>query len=149
PTEAVPGDSGPDLPTAARPRIRAEALARAAAYADRKESSALIVLHRGEVVAEHYWRGHGPDARTCSMSMAKTLVGLLVGAAIADGAIGGVDEPACKHLTEWARDGRAGITVRHLLQMASGLKEEEGYDDPDSAVVQMWLGPNSLSVVAA
>jgi CubicO group peptidase (beta-lactamase class C family) len=149
PTDPVPGGPGPDLPVSAKPQISANAVARAAAYAERKESSALLVLHRGEVVAEHYWRGHGRDARTCSMSMAKTLVGLLVGAAIADGTIAGVDEPASTYLTEWAGDGRAGITVRHLLQMASGLEDAEHYDDPFSAVGRMWLGPDSLPVVAA
>ncbi|HEY1375226.1 MAG TPA: serine hydrolase [Gemmataceae bacterium] len=147
PTESVPGGPGPDLPVAARPQIPADVLARVAAYAEKKESSALIILHRGEVVAEHYWRGHHRAARTCSMSMAKTLAGLLVGAAIADGAIAGVDEPACKHLTEWAGDGRAGVTVRHLLQMTSGLEGAGDADDPDSAVVPMWLGTDSLAIV--
>lgn len=149
PTDPVPGAAGPELPVAAHPQIRPDALAGAAAYAEKKESSALLILHRGEVVAEHYWRGHDASARTCSMSMAKTLVGLLVGTAIADGAIGGVDEPACKYLSEWAGDGRSAITLRQLLQMTSGLADAEHYDDPFSPVGQMWLGPDSLSVVAA
>jgi len=136
------------LPVVAHPGIRADALARAADYAERKNSSALLVVHDGEVVAEHYWRGHDAGSVTNSMSMAKTVVGLLVGIAIDEGKIASVDEPAAKYLTEWAGDGRRRITVRHLLQMASGLADAEHDDDPFSPVGRMYLGSDALAAVA-
>jgi CubicO group peptidase (beta-lactamase class C family) len=148
PREAVPGGPGEPLPVVAHPGIRADALARAADYAERKNSSALLVVHDGEVVAEHYWRGHDAGSVTNSMSMAKTVVGLLVGIAIDEGKIASVDEPAAKYLTEWAGDGRRRITVRHLLQMASGLADAEHDDDPFSPVGRMYLGSDALAAVA-
>jgi CubicO group peptidase (beta-lactamase class C family) len=148
PREVVKGDFTADLPTAAKPGVSADALAAAARYAEAKNSSALVVLHRGEVVAEHYWRGHRKDAVTNSMSMAKTVVGLLVGVAIAEGHIKSVDEPAATYLTEWAGDGRSRITIRHLLRMCSGLANAEHYDDPSSDIGYMYLGTDSLYVVA-
>jgi CubicO group peptidase (beta-lactamase class C family) len=147
PREAVRGDPGEPLPVAARPRVRAEALAKAAGYAERKNSSALLVVHDGEVVAEHYWRGRDADSVTNSMSMAKTVVGLLVGIAIEEGHIASVDEPASKYLTEWAGDGRGRITIRQLLHMASGLADAEHDDDPFSAIGRMYLGSDAASVV--
>src|SRR5438874_12478085 len=54
PTDPVPGSAGPDLPIAVRPQINADVLGRVAAYAEQKKSSAFLVLHRGELVAEHY-----------------------------------------------------------------------------------------------
>jgi CubicO group peptidase (beta-lactamase class C family) len=148
PREAVRGAPGDELPVAPAPDIRADALAGAAEYAERKNSSALLVVHHGAIVAEHYWRDQTPDSLTNSMSMAKTVVGLLVGIAIAEGQIGSVDEPACKYLPEWAGDGRRRITVRHLLQMASGLADAEHNDDPLSPIGTMYLGTDSLAVVA-
>ena len=148
PREAVRGAPGEDLPVAPAPDIQADALDRAAAYAERKNSSALLVVHRGAIVAEHYWRDQAPDSLTNSMSMAKTVVGLLVGIAVAEGRIGSVDEPACQYLPEWAGDGRRRITVRHLLQMASGLAGAEHHDDPFSPIGTMYLGTDSLAVVA-
>ena len=115
-------------------------MTRAAAYAERKNSSALLVVHHGEIVAEHYWRGQTPDSLTNSMSMAKTVVALLVGVALAEGKIGSVEEPAAKYLPEWAGDGRRRISLRQLLEMASGLADAEHGDDPCSPVGRMYLG---------
>jgi CubicO group peptidase (beta-lactamase class C family) len=148
PREAVRGSPGDELPAASGSQIRPDALARAAEYAERKNSSALLVVHHGELVAEHYWRGQTPDSLTNSMSMAKTVVALLVGVALAEGKIESVDEPAAKYLTEWSGDGRRRITIRHLLEMASGLADAEHDDDPFSAIGTMYLGTDSLAVVA-
>jgi CubicO group peptidase (beta-lactamase class C family) len=148
PREPVRGSPGEALPTAATPQVLADALAKAAEYAERKNSSALLVVHHGEVVAEHYWRGQTPDALTNSMSMAKTVVALLVGVALAEGKIGSIDEPASKYLPEWAGDGRHRITLRQLLEMASGLADAEHNDDPFSPVGRMYLGSDSRAVVA-
>ncbi len=148
PREAVPGNLTAELPTAAKSEISADALAAAARYAEAKNSSALLVVHRGEIVAEHYWHGRDRHSVTNSMSMAKTIVGLLVGVAIAEGRIKSVDEPAATYLTEWAGDGRSRITIRHLLRMTSGLANAEHYDDPTSDIGYMYLGTDSLYVVA-
>ncbi len=149
PREAVPGGPGEPLRVATNPRIKADALAKAADYAERKNSSALLVVHGGEIVAEHYWRGRSATSVTNSMSMAKTVVGLLVGIAIDEGHIASVDEPAATYLTEWAGDGRRRITIRQLLQMASGLGDAEHDDDPFSPIGRMYLGSDAFSVVGA
>ena len=149
PREPVRGTAGAEeLPSSVKTSLGTEAIERAAAYAESKNSSALLILHRGEIVGERYWRGHHRDAQTNSMSMAKTVVALLIGAAIADGKIRSVDEPASTYLTEWARDGRSRITIKHLLQMASGLGNGEHYEDPFSDVGYMYLGTDSLYIVS-
>jgi CubicO group peptidase (beta-lactamase class C family) len=108
----------------------------------------LLVVHAGEIVAEHYWRGQAAASPTNSMSMARTVAGLLIGIAFAEGHIASVDEPASKYLTEWAGDGRRRITTRQLLQMASGLADAGHNDDPFSPIGRMYLGTDALSVVA-
>ena len=58
PTETVYGRAAVELPTADRATIDADALAAAAGYARQRNSAALVVVHRGRIIAEHYWHGH-------------------------------------------------------------------------------------------
>ena len=60
--------------------------------------TSLVVSRRGEVVFERYYDGLGPEARRNTRSVTKTVTGMLVGAAIADGAITDVDAPVMPHL---------------------------------------------------
>ena len=78
----------------------------------------------GKVVAKHYAPGYSDNNRLISWSMAKTITAMLVGELVSDGKLK-LDAPA--PIAEWhgAGDPRAKITLRHLLQMASGLKHTE------------------------
>lgn len=88
------------------------------------ETRALVVMQGGRVIAERYAPGYGPDTRLISWSMAKSVTATLVGLMVADGRLA-LDEPA--PVSEWQtpRDGRAKITLRHLLHMSSGLDHTE------------------------
>jgi CubicO group peptidase (beta-lactamase class C family) len=61
------------------------------------------------------------------MSVAKSVLSVLVGIAIGEGRIGSVDDPITRYVPELlGRDRRFGrITLRHLLAMRSGLRYEE------------------------
>src|ERR1041385_6275219 len=78
PLETVQGAPGSPLPTARAEEagISQEALEQAARYADKKNSSALLVLVNDRIVLERYWRGDSAQGRTNSMSMAKTVLAL-------------------------------------------------------------------------
>jgi CubicO group peptidase (beta-lactamase class C family) len=91
------------------------------------ETRAVVIMHGGNVVAERYAPGYGPDTRLISWSMAKTVTATLVGMMVADGRLA-LDEPA--PIPEWhvAGDERGKITIRHLLYMASGIDHTEGVD---------------------
>ena len=127
--ETVRGGGGTPLP-AARPGedpFQTGVLEAAARYAGEHASDALLVLHDGRLVFERYWNGKGPDSRLVAHSMTKTLNAMLIGQVIADGRIGSVDDPAYFHLAEWDREGYRAITIRHLLHMASGLRESDEF----------------------
>ncbi|MDR7102225.1 serine hydrolase [Croceicoccus sp. BE223] len=107
-----------------------EGLARAidAVFADEVgETRALLVMHKGRIVAQRYADGYGPATRHLGWSMTKTVTGVVIGMLIADGSLA-LDEPA--PLPRWQRAGdpRAAITVRQLLQMRSGLRHAEVTD---------------------
>ncbi|WAT17244.1 serine hydrolase [Aurantiacibacter sp. MUD11] len=91
------------------------------------ETRALLVLHGGEIVAERYGEGYGPEIRFTGWSMSKSVTGVLIGMLIADGRLR-LDDPA--PVERWQRPGepRSAITLRHLLQMRSGLDHDEAVD---------------------
>jgi CubicO group peptidase (beta-lactamase class C family) len=94
------------------------------------ETRAIVIMHKGRVVAERYAPGYGPDTRLISWSMAKSVTATLIGLMIADGRLA-LDEPA--PVPEWQSPGdpRRAITIRHLLHMSSGLDHSE-VPDPGS-----------------
>lgn len=88
------------------------------------ETRALLVMHRGEIIAERYGEGYDEDTRFISWSMAKSFTGALIGFMVGDGRLV-LDDPA--PVPAWQRSGdpRGDITLRHLLHMSSGLEHTE------------------------
>ena len=64
------------------------------------------------------------------MSVAKSLVSTLVGAAIKDGYIASINDPVTKYLPQLSGSAYEGVSVRDMLMMASGVKWNETYVDP-------------------
>jgi CubicO group peptidase (beta-lactamase class C family) len=125
PDEEIRGDGSYVLPVAPADArsIAAAALERMRAYAESFGSHALIVVHRGAIQYEWYAPHWERSRLTQSQSMHKSLMGLFVGIAIADGRIASVDEPVGRWITEWTGDPRGAITLRQLLTMSSGLAQ--------------------------
>lgn len=101
------------------------------------ETRAVVVMADGRIAAERYAEGYDRDTRFVSWSMAKTVTGVLIGMLVADGLLA-LDEPAPVPLWQRPGDPRAEITLRHLLQMRSGLRHTESGDPPyESSEVRM------------
>ena len=92
----------------------------------------LLILKNGEVVLEDYELGTGPGARWPSFSMAKSVSSTLVGAAMQQGLINSLDDPITQYLPEMKGGAYEGVSIRNILQMASGVKWDETYTDPKS-----------------
>lgn len=92
----------------------------------------LLVLKNGRIVLEEYQLGNDEKTRWMSMSIVKSITAALIGAAIQQGHIGTIDDPVTEYLPRLAGSAYEGVTVRHLLQMSSGVRWNETYTDPDS-----------------
>jgi CubicO group peptidase (beta-lactamase class C family) len=91
----------------------------------------VLVWVGGELRAECYFRARRPQDLTNVHSITKSVLGTLVGIAIADGTIE-LETRAVEVLSAPPDDPRKGeITVRHLLTMTSGLDASEGSWDID------------------
>jgi hypothetical protein len=91
---------------------------------------AVIVLHRGRVVAERYATGFDRHTRLTGWSMTKGITSALVGILVGQGRLN-LAQPA--PVDRWQGDDRGRITVEDLLHMNSGLKWWEFYGGPSDA----------------
>ena len=105
-----------------------------ATYLEEDRFAGFLVLKNGEIAYEHYALGNDEKSRWISFSVAKSVVSLLLGAAIKDGYIRSVDEPVVDYLPRLRASSYEGATIKDLLQMASGVAWNEDYADPDSDV---------------
>lgn len=92
----------------------------------------LLVIKNDAIVHESYHLGNTEETRWMSMSIAKSITATLAGAAIQDGSINGLDDLVTQYLGELKGTAYDGVTVRQLLQMASGAGWDETYADPAS-----------------
>ena len=106
--------------------------------------SGLLVLKHGEIAFETYQLGNTEQTRWMSMSMVKSVLSALVGAAIKDGHITSIDDHLTRYLPELSGSAYDGVTVRHALQMASGVRWNENYTDAQSDRRKMLEAQNSL-----
>ena len=88
-----------------------------------------IVVRHGKVVAEQYYGGMLPDTSHLLMSVSKSLIGMVAGALVGAGSLD-VDAQLTRYVPALAQSGYAGATVRHILDMRSGIKFSEDYLDP-------------------
>ena len=91
------------------------------AFNEGSMTSALVVTHRGSLVAERYGQGIESTTPLESWSMGKSLTATLLGLLVHDGEYA-LDEPA--PIPEWQSRGdvRSSIRVADIVQMSSGLR---------------------------
>jgi len=103
-------------------------------FLETTDTGALLVLKDGEIRHERYWHPGGPDVHWLSWSVAKSFVSALVGIAIEEGAIGGVEDPVSKYVPALVGSAYDGVRIKDVLQMSSGVAWDETYANPFSDV---------------
>ena len=103
-------------------------------YMQHNHVGGVLVLKNGEIMLEQYGLGNNENTHWVSFSMTKSVVSLLTGAAIADGYINSVNDPVTDYLPQLRGSAYDGVSIRHVLQMASGTDWNEDYADPQADV---------------
>ena len=93
---------------------------------DRTSITGFLVVKNDVIVYEYYIPGNTADARNTSWSMAKSFISALVGIAIAEGKISIVNDPITKYVPELIDSGYNNVPIKHILQMSSGVRFNEG-----------------------
>ena len=99
--------------------------------------TSLLVMKDGQIVTEQYFQGTGPDDLRISWSVAKSYLSALLGIMIAEGKIDSIDDKIIKYVPTLAHSVYDRVTIRHLLNMSSGVKFNEDYLDYNSDINRM------------
>lgn len=104
--------------------VRAVGYRLAAHYSAARGGKAVLVIEGDAIAFEEYQNGHSATAPSHIFSGTKTFAGVLAVAAVADGRLS-LDELVADTIHEFREDPcKAKITVRHLLQFTSGLRQD-------------------------
>lgn len=101
----------------------------------RKENVAgLLVIQNDKIVYERYGLGNTENSKWVSWSVTKSVVSMLIGAAIQDGYIDSVDEKITAYIPRLKGSSYDQATIRNVLQMSSGVRWNEDYADSKADV---------------
>jgi len=92
-----------------------------------------LVLHRGAIVTELYENGMSPTSVHLLQSVSKSVAGSVAGILAGRGELD-PEEQVVHYLPELAGGSFEGATLRHLLDMRTGTRFSEVYDDPGSDI---------------
>lgn len=110
------------------------------AFLEQHRTVAFLVIQRDTIVYERYFKGYDASRIHTSFSMAKSVISMLIGAAMADGLIADVHQPVTDFIPELRTRGFEQVSVEHLLQMTSGLKFNESYVNPFGDAASFYYG---------
>jgi CubicO group peptidase (beta-lactamase class C family) len=121
-------------------------------YLDRQRVTGLLVLKDGRIVLERYQYDRTEANRFVSQSMAKSVTSLLTGLAIQEGKIRALDDLAKAYVPALAGNPYGETSLRHLLQMSSGITFREVYSGTDDVATLSRLavggqGPGGVAVL--
>jgi CubicO group peptidase (beta-lactamase class C family) len=85
-------------------------------------TTAFIVIQDDTILYENYFNGFQRDSIVTSFSSAKSFNSALIGIAIDEGWIDSVHDPVVKYIPEISRRGLDDLTLKHLLDMSSGIR---------------------------
>jgi CubicO group peptidase (beta-lactamase class C family) len=100
-------------------------------YLARNPTTGLLLARGDTILVERYQYGRTDHDRLTSWSMAKTVTAMLVGVAVAEGRIRSIDDPAAAYVPALEGTEYGRTSLRHLLQMSSGVRFVEQYTGTD------------------
>ena len=174
PTSGIPPQTGDGWQTADPTSVGLDAQKLDQAVARIRDGTyqnvhSLLIVKDGKLVFEEYFRGYawsysgdqfrgdlvdfGRDTRHNLASVTKSFTSALVGIAIDQGLIGGVEDKIFAYFPQYAhlqKDGKDRITLDHLLTMRSGLEWNEmevPYDDTRNDLIQLFRVPDPVAYI--
>jgi CubicO group peptidase (beta-lactamase class C family) len=89
-------------------------------------TKAVVVMHDGQIIAERYSDGYGPETRIWGHSLSKSVTNALIGIQVRKGVLS-TEQPVPVAIGQPAASHRA-VTIDDLLRMTSGLPFDETTD---------------------
>ena len=116
---------------------------------DEQQTVSLLVVYKGQIIHERYADGFDMTTRTRTWSTAKSIASTLIGMLVDAGRLD-LDEPLGFEWLPESRspenDPRNDITLRHVLNMSSGLEtvDNRGLEYAIGSGLSYWAGASSV-----
>lgn len=92
-----------------------------------RETKAFIVIKNDSILFEKYFDNYNNNSLSNSFSVTKSIIVSMLGKAIMEGYIKGLDQPVSDFFKEYSDGLAAELTVGHLASMSSGMEWDEKY----------------------
>jgi CubicO group peptidase (beta-lactamase class C family) len=99
------------------------------------DTDGIAILHRGKLVFERYANGMTDQTPHILMSVSKSMLGLVCEILAEKGALD-LNRPVDETVTEVAATAYRGATIRHLLDMRTGIAWDEDYLATSGPIVE-------------
>ena len=103
-------------------------------FLERISTTGLLIIKDDVIVCEKYFLGESKTSKHTSWSVAKSFISALIGIAINEGCIDSVNDPITKYVPELENSAYNNVPIKHILQMSSGVKFNEDYDDKNADI---------------
>ena len=101
-----------------------------------KKTRAVVVLYKGQLIAEKYAKGFDENSKILGWSMTKSITSAVVGILEKQGKI---NVEQANLFPDWGNDERSKITLNDLLHMNSGLEWDEDYNTMSDVTEMLFL----------
>ena len=114
---------------------------------EQRETKSFLVIKNDSILFEKYYDGYDQNSLSNSFSVAKSIVVSLMGKAIMEGKIKGLDQPVSDYFEQY-KDGLASeLTVGNLATMSSGMKWNEKYYNVINITSESYFTDDLRSVI--
>ncbi len=113
------------------------------------KSIAFLVFKNDQILLEQYYDGFSKNSKTNSFSVAKTYVVALLGKAIKEGYVNGLDQKVIDFLPQLSGDYAHKVTMGDLASMSSGMQWKEEYYLPFNVTTESYFTPDLYQLMMA
>ena len=103
-------------------------------FLDRTRTTALLVLKGDDIKFEEYYLGTQAEDLRISWSVSKSFLSALFGVAVNEGSITNLEDPVTQYVPELSGSGYEGVSIKNVLQMSSGVRFDENYNQFNSDI---------------
>ena len=113
------------------------------------KSIAFLVFKNDQILLEQYYDGFSTNSKTNSFSVAKSYVVALLGKAIKEGYVNGLDQKVIDFLPELSGDYAHQVTMGDLASMSAGMQWQEEYYLPINVTTESYFTPDLYQLMMA
>lgn len=111
-------------------------------FLEKNKTVSFMIIRNDTIIYENYFDGYNKQNILPAFSISKSFVSSLIAIAVDEGYIESIDQPVTDYITNFKNPGFSRITLRHLLNMESGIKFNEGYSNPFGEMAKFYYGKN-------